>query len=164
MTISERPPAQSISPRPPDLEQARYGLAIGSLGLVFDPLLKYEVVKHLAVCRVPMTVDGFEGVCNHRGQLIPVFDLQRFLFDRKTQGSVFVILDEGSRALALRLAQYPRLLGKLETTARALFLQQQRLPEPLDPCILHFYQAEDRFWLELDVEAFFSRLKVFFKN
>ncbi len=135
----------------------RYGFKCKHLGLVLEESCGQEVFKDIQICPIPLTNNWFEGVFNLRGSLIPVFDLKLLLFDEKTLGKLFIVIDSGKDTIALRLDYYPELLteifpsdceiGKLENIA---------VPHSIENYILQIFQHQSDYWLEFDKHSFFT--------
>ena len=75
--------------------QSRLGLMIGQDRYLVKLEDAGEIVPVPAMTSVPLTADWFRGVCNLRGSLHSVTDLNRF------GGGTFTVLDRDSRLLAL---------------------------------------------------------------
>ena len=75
--------------------QSRLGLMIGQDRYLVKLEDAGEIVPVPTMTSVPLTADWFRGVCNLRGSLPSVTDLNRF------GGGTFTVLDRDSRLLAL---------------------------------------------------------------
>lgn len=79
------------------IEDARYGLALRNV---------QEVLRAVAITRLPSAPSAIEGVINLRGQLAPVFNLRRRfgLPEKNVEPSEqFIIAWAGDRTVALRV-------------------------------------------------------------
>ena len=83
--------------------ETRYGFRIGHIGLLMDPDVKSELVNRIPIAAMPNVAPFLLGLMNVRGNLVPVFDLNRLLelgmSDEK--GTLVLIVDKGDRALGL---------------------------------------------------------------
>jgi twitching motility protein PilI len=76
-------------------KEARLGFLVGQNRYLVRLEEAGEIVPVPAMTRVPLTKDWFRGVCNLRGSLHVVADLNRF------SGGAFTTIDRESRMLAL---------------------------------------------------------------
>ena len=142
-----------INSNPQD-EELRYGFSIGSLNFVYHADIACELIKGFTIYPVPNTPLWMLGLINLRGNLIPVFNLERY-FDFKEQPNehnLLLVLGKGDKAIAFQIKKYPELLKNL-TPLKTL----PKLITKLDGYVLAACQAEE-IWLELDKESFFTML------
>jgi twitching motility protein PilI len=138
-----------------NLASLRYGFTIGSLNFIYNADIACELIKGAAIYSVPNTPVWLLGLINLRGGLVPVFNLEKY-FDFKeenNQHGLLLVLGKGEKAVAFQLKKYPQLLNNL-TPLETL----PKLIPKLDGFILAAYQEEEKIWLELDKEKFFSTL------
>ena len=90
----------------------RYGVRVGTLGLLVPQGVLSEVAEHRPVFPIPYTAPWFEGVCNNRGDVVPVFNLHRLLeFDtdcHDRDNDLLLMIGQQEFAVALRIYDYPR--------------------------------------------------------
>lgn len=137
-----------------DHESLRYGFVIGSLNFIYDIHTPCELLKAVCVYSVPNTPEWMLGLINLRGGLVPVFNLESY-FDFKEEvdkHKLLLVLGKGEKAVAFQIKSYPQLLKNLT--------KLEAIPK-LIPKIEGYVQAayqEEKVWLELDKDKFFSAL------
>ncbi len=132
----------------------RHGFSVAGCHLLLQPYTYAEVVKRAQVCAIPNTPRWFLGFINHRGEVVPVYDLAGYLGisdAAAAQDSCLLLLDRQPESVALRLPSLPQ--GVVDP-------QQVAGDEPLDvPVQLADYcraqyHYQDKIWLEFDHQAF----------
>jgi twitching motility protein PilI len=143
----------------------RYGVRICGIGLLIGARVQSEFILPLPVSRVPNTPDWFAGLMNLRGALVPVFDLEALVgvgedaLQSTVAGSrpLFLVLDRGERAAALKIRRFPQTLSGLKPLD-----EMPPAPSPLDECVGDAFVEDGSAWLEFDhvrlFEAFSWRL------
>ena len=84
-------------------ESVRYGFMVGGTALLLEPETPCEVMDRERVSRLPYTPQWFVGLVNVRGNLVPIFDLER-LYAEDHQGGAssarqryFLVVDRDER-------------------------------------------------------------------
>lgn len=139
-------------------EQFFHVFHLGAQGFLLEPGTPAEMTELPPMTRLPFSAPWFEGLVNFRGDLLPVFDPQRFLFPDIGPGRgryLLVLGDEAGRA-ALRADQ-----------VQALMITAEQMLTPCDPPALNEpaidlvlgarRYGEDTF-LQLDLERLLERL------
>lgn len=133
----------------------RHGVKIGSYSMLLPDGVVSEVVKGASIYPVPKTRSWVKGLINLRGNLIPVFDLERYLEPGATSGSsTLLVIDKGENALALMVEGFPRVANVNQPVGHTSL----PLPEAIRDHLKGAYIENDDMWLELDVAAFFHGL------
>lgn len=140
-------------------ELPRYGYRTGGFGFLIDPRQGSEVVQTGAIGPLPGAAPYVTGLLNLRGNVVPVFDLDRlFAIDTAAshagnEASLALVLDKGERAVAVALTDFPvRLTGLRPLDALP------SLPGQLAPYVGRAYSADAGVWVEFDHEGFFLQL------
>lgn len=135
----------------------RYGFRVGNIGLLIASQTPSEVIAQLPIYPLPNTAPWFQGLGNLRGDLVPVYDLER-LFGLQSN-------DQGERHLLI--------LGKAEKTVGIIIRglpQAQRLddthemsnlpplPEHLEGYVSKAYANNQEVWRDFEHEGFFKAL------
>jgi twitching motility protein PilI len=150
----------------PEEADVRYAIRIGDIGLLIGARVPTEFVLPVPVSRVPNTPDWFAGVMNLRGAILPLFDLEAMLgTDRNAvqtppvagEHLLYLVLDRGERAAALKIHGFPQALRGLEPLAAL-----PPVPAPLDTCVSQAMFGNGFAWFEFDhlrlFETFSQRL------
>jgi twitching motility protein PilI len=144
----------TLEKQPPSKNKVRYGFQIGNLNFVYGLKISCELLRNSSIYSLPNTPKWMLGLINLRGNLVPVFDLEEY-FDFETladQHQLLLVLGKAEKAVAFRVKHYPQLLDNL--------IQEAIIPKVM-PKIENFIIAafsDQKIWLELDKEKFFSRL------
>ncbi|WP_415886335.1 chemotaxis protein CheW [Neptuniibacter sp. QD37_6] len=142
----------------PSIHQIRHGFEIGSYQLLISELTRAEVVKAPSICLTPSTPDWFAGFMNHRGEMVPVYDLNRYLeiLDGKTAPQSWVLLiDDHPKTVGVLLTQPP------QSITDPVLLDQAcgDLPDVIRQAAGQVYEHQDRHWVEIDHHRLFLALK-----
>ena len=134
----------------------RHGIKVGSYSLLLPDGVVSEVVRGASVYPVPKTSGWVKGLINLRGNLIPVFDLVKYLEPGSSSGSpsTLIVIDKGENALALMVEGLPRVANVNQPVGHTSL----PLPAALRNHLKGAYIENDDMWLELDVAAFFRSL------
>lgn len=132
-----------------------YGFRVGNLGLLTLPEGHSECLRDHRIYSVPNTQRWFRGVINLRGDLIPVFDLDRLLFseNKAVTRRIILILDKGEYAVGILVREYPCAIDGL----RPLF-PLPAMPRLIKGYCLKAYKAQGSIWMEFNHRSFFSSL------
>lgn len=141
----------------------RHGFRVGFLQLMLQSQLRAEVVPMGQVCPIPDTPDWFIGFINHRGDVVPVYDLAASLGLEATErkSGWLLLLDEAPHTAAVLLAEPPQGVADPELMPAA---GQQPYPALLQGISQQQYQHQNSLWFELDHHAYFAAQKQRFHN
>jgi twitching motility protein PilI len=135
----------------------RYAIRVGDIGLLIGARVPTEFVLPVPVSRVPNTPDWFAGLINLRGAILPVFDIESMVnvdhdsaqLSAPVGRLLFLVLDRGERAAALKIHGFPQALNGLTPLDEA-----PPLPAPLDVCVSNAMVENDvendSVWFEFD--------------
>lgn len=137
-----------------DNKNIRYGYKLCDLNLLIEHSIPCEIVRNFSIYPIPNTPDWIHGLINHRGNLIPVFDLHR-LWSLKQQEETrpLVIFDSGSQYVAIYLDAYPVALD-IDNATEASFEQTSNIPSELSLFIKSIYSIDKTIWSEVDFRGF----------
>ena len=137
-------------------EVTSHGVLVGNIGLLLPRQEVSELVKNLAICRLPNTSAWFSGVTSLRGNMIPVFDLH-VLFDIAHHGIErrTIVVGQGERAVAFWVDQMPRLVA---LSSDDLMSDAPSLPQLMAEQYENYYLREGQIWVDWNVDGFFSSL------
>jgi len=140
-------------------EVPRYGYRAGGFGFLVDPKHGSEVVQTGAIGALPRGGAYIAGLLNLRGNVVPVFDLDRLFgtgsggAETRREAPLALVLDKGERAVAIALSDFPLRLTQLRALD-ALPL----LPQQLERYVERAYMTDTGVWLEFNHEGFFLSL------
>ena len=81
-----------------------HAFRLGRHWFLLPPALPAELIPALPTARLPFTRPGFLGLANHRGDLIPIYDLAVWLDGEAATGSgYFLILGQREARAGLRI-------------------------------------------------------------
>jgi len=132
----------------------RYGFKVGNFGFILADRGKAEVTDQLAVCPIPNTPIWFSGMINVRGNLVPVFDLKKYLnINDEQHAERLLIIGQGTKAVSLLIEQLPEVVE-----VNNLATDMPPLPPILQPYTRKVYFYNQVIWLDLDYDEFFTEL------
>ena len=132
----------------------RYGFKIGDFGFILADNEKAEIVDQLAVCPMPNTPVWFKGMINVRGNLVPVFDLKKYLDMKDEQPARrLLIIGQGAKAASLLIDELPEVVEFSKLAA-----DMPPLPPILQTCTRKVYLYNQFIWLDLDFSGIFTEL------
>jgi purine-binding chemotaxis protein CheW len=99
------------------------GFEVGGILYAMDIRRVREIVRPMPVLELPQLPAAVIGVCDHRGDVVPVIDLRR-RFAVKPKGRErdvrWVIVTRGTRLIGLIVDRVTEVFGTLETESREL--------------------------------------------
>jgi twitching motility protein PilI/purine-binding chemotaxis protein CheW len=134
------------------------GLRLGSFGIVLEPDALYEIIEHARLSPFPGVSKIFRGIINHRGNVVPVYDLSEItgVIPDSWERSRLMMLNTGQEAVALVIFELPfqitpRVPVALEEIENvpAIFLDHTR----------QAYRESGKLWLSLQYDTFFAALR-----
>ncbi len=141
----------------PAATSVRYGFRLANLGLLIAPQTHSEVLEPLAIFPLPNTPSWFLGLCNLRGNIVPVYDLEGvFKMQGDDQEKRYLMVlgkAEQSVGLLIRGLPQPQMLDMDQVMAN-----QPPLPERLREFAANAYMIDQQVWVEFDHKAFFQSL------
>jgi chemotaxis signal transduction protein len=143
---------------PSDIRQIRHGFEIGSYSLLISEQTRAEVAKSPSICAIPSTPDWFSGFINHRGETVPVYDLNKYLqvLDEKADDQDWVLLiDDHPNTVGVLLKRPPQSITDPELLNEAV----TGLPEIFEKAVFQVYGHKDHKWFEIDHRRLFLALK-----
>lgn len=157
-TFALSEPKQVLTPAVASATWLRgHAFNVGAFHLVVDTSRHpCEVYEDLPLCRLPQSPPYLVGMANQRGNIVPVFDLNRLLgytSDAKTR----YVLVVGSRdsAVGLQITSLPK---RVAIAAHERITTALPVPERLGPHIREFYQQHDQMFADWDIQGFMASL------
>ncbi len=150
------PPGVTASIATAERQRARYGFRVGGIGLLVGQDTVSEVMEQTPVYPLPNTPSWMLGLVNLRGNLVPVFDLKRFLEledGADLEKRRLLILDQSDKAVGVLIDGLPRVANTSHT-----LLRLPPLPAVLQAHVAKAYVQDNLVWLEFDHQGFFRAL------
>lgn len=134
------------------------GLRLGSFGLLLEADALYEIIENVRLSPFPGVSRIFRGIINHRGNVVPVYDLSEITGAAQDswERSRLIMLNTGQESVALLIFELP-------------FQITPRVPVPLEdiknvPDIFlehtrQAYRENGKLWLSLQHDSFFTALR-----
>jgi len=132
------------------------GFEVGGILYAVDIRRVREIVRPLPVLELPQLPVAVIGVCDHRGDVVPVIDLRRrFAVTPKgrERDVRWVIVTRGTRLIGLVVDRVTEVFGTLESESREL---PQLADDEATRVIRGAYAHAGRLVFVLDVEALTS--------
>ena len=140
-----------------DAARPLHGFKVGNLGLLLPTNTVSELFQDLAYCRLPNTPAALVGMANVRGDIVPLFDLNK-LFRMPAGGKhhwrFLIVRNEDEEAVGIRVEGLPT---RLTLSTRNKLKTLPLLPESLRPHVRACYQL-DNIWVEWDIFSCFGQL------
>jgi twitching motility protein PilI len=151
-------PVGSVDPMPPETEiEAVFSIRIGALGFLISTATYCEVLDKVQVSALPNVHPWLSGLLNLRGNLVPVFDLQRAFGQEPSEAKkrrLFAI-DRGEKAVAVWIDNFPEIkdMASLQT-----LIDPPVLPAVLQRFVIGSYAQNGQIWLTVKLEDLFKAL------
>lgn len=135
--------------------QARHGFRVDGFGILVPGGTSGEVLENHVVYPVPRTAGWFSGLCNVRGNIVPVYDLPGLLGVERPAGRTrrVLVLGAGESAAGFEIDALPAAVQTGEPLA-----SRPPLPPALGEHVTATYAWADEVWLEVDLESFLLSL------
>lgn len=135
----------------------RYGFRVGGARFLHDLSLGVELVDMQRLYELPNAGEGFAGLVNLRGNLVPVFDLKPLLGEETAEPDkqMLLVIGTGDHAAALAIDGNPE---RVTLDAADRVDEASRVPELLRDRLRGLYARAGQTWMEPDYEALFEAL------
>lgn len=136
--------------------QQREGFRIGDLGLMIRYEDGSELIDIPQVYALPNAPDWFPGVANLHGTLVPVFDLAQYFGVHHAPDAkrMLLVLAHGADAAGVVIDGLPLRL-RFDSSEKA---DDAPIPTALEGCVAQTYWADERTWMDLQVNALLNKL------
>lgn len=154
-----------FAPSPPDDAEAtessvstpgtRHGFRVDGFGILVPEGTSGEVLENHVVFPVPRTAAWFAGLCNVRGNIVPVYDLPGLMGGDRPPGRTtrVLVIGTGERAAGFEIDSLPAAVQAGEPLT-----SRPPLPPTLSDHVTAAYAWADEVWLEVDIESFLLSL------
>lgn len=146
-----------------DLEQLeernlRYGFKAANYHFLIPKNLASEVIPMNQICVLPNTDSNILGVINLRGNLVPVFDLERVISGKDTDSryTYLFIIGSSDDIAAVPINELP---ASIDLEHLQFDIQSsQKLPEHLTDFTQNICKENDNYWYEMNFIQWFSSI------
>ena len=137
--------------------RVRYGVWLDRIGLLIPLHTQSEVIDNVPIYPLPNTTVWFSGLCNLRGNIIPIYDLESLFGFRKgvPEKHYLLILDKGEKAVGIltKVLPQPHLLGN-----NLIMLNRPPMPQSLEAHVSTAYIIDQQVWFDFNHESFFNAI------
>jgi twitching motility protein PilI len=135
-------------------DQVSYGFRVGDIGLLISTSTTSEVFEPLPASALPNTVDGFVGLCNLRGNIIPVYKIETLFHTQENSAEArkLLVLGKNNFALGILISGLPQALQFNDTH---IMSELPPIPGWFAEYVPRAYLKDERVWLDFDHDRFF---------
>ena len=135
-------------------KQIRYGFKIVNLNFILDSSIPTEIITKYTIHPIPKTPGWIRGLINHRGNLVPVFDLYKyFKIEKPDIDQPLILFDSNEHMVGIFTDAYPIAL-ELESLTPSPYTSLDQFPDLMKNHISDSYNVDDNQWHELDLRKF----------
>ena len=155
LTQFDPPEGLLLGDSPVAQDEVRYGFRAAGLAFLIPARQGSEVVPMPGIAAIPNAPRGLKGMFNLRGNLVPVFDLERALDleTAKQDNPMLLVVGKTEEAAGILVDGYPKPLTGLRPV-QAL----PQLPTLLGRHVAQGYVDGTELWLELDQKGLLEEL------
>lgn len=144
-----------------DAGDIRHGFIVSEYRFILQAGTHCEIAARQDICSIPGCPSWFAGFINHRGNVVPIYDLELYFNEGKVR-------EKPNRdAWFLLLGTHPSTAGfiieSIPSIVTAPTLEDSSENEGIPPFLVPFIHAkwhhDERFWYEIDHNALLEHLK-----
>lgn len=144
-----------------NLSETRFHeFSVGDLNILISDQHSPEILEDDVVYPMLLTPDWVIGACNVRGEIIPIFDLEKIIYPEisvaKPANYKTLILHEGTNAIGLPLFKLPKLIHLDKDDCINNYTM---FPDLIKPHIKEIYKRKHKIWILIDFSSFLLFLK-----
>lgn len=157
--IDEAPAEESVVDAIQLYQPARQrGLRLGAFGILLEADAVYEIVEHARISPLPCVTSVFKGIINHRGNVVPVYELFEMTgIEAGTwERNRLLLLNDGRESVGLVVTELPyQIAPQITATPENL----ANIPDLFIEHTQQAYRESGVVWLLLRHDTFFSALR-----
>jgi chemotaxis signal transduction protein len=154
--LSQKIEVESTFAEEAQVDDVRYVVDISNLSLILPQGILSELVEVPQYAILPLMPEKVVGLCNLRGNLVPVFDLHKHLGVGKDSSDRYLIaLGAGEGVVGILLESLPYMIRESDCIPTK---QMPSLPKKLEDYISGAFKKEGQVLVEYDHDAFFASL------
>jgi len=143
---------------PHQIKADHYAYRLGELAFFLPEDVLTEIIESVDITFVPLMPKTVLGLCNVRGNLVPVFDLHGFLdMQRTKQDKHLLCIGVGDNMVGVLLDEMPFRVNLSECKALSTV---PTLPSVIQSYVSQVYEKDNLLFLDYQHEAFFDSLFV----
>lgn len=153
-------PFEGLGKLEEDIKHLRYGIDICNQNLLFDKTILCEATINSGVHPVPNVPKWISGMINLRGNLIPVFQIDKFLTDSKEQlknNKIVFVIGQGADAVGLLISELP-VAVEIDEENIDTITPPADTPEIFTDSVNAAYEVDEKVWLEIDIDTVINNL------
>lgn len=133
-----------------------YGITIGDYHFLLETSIYCEVIDYKEPAKLPNTPNHFLGLCNLRGNLIPVYQFPDFQANNKKNNKRYIfIIDKKEKCAAIALSGLPQRCDLKGINQGALKATKLSL---ISDCSSACYEYAGKTWHLINTNKLFSLL------
>ncbi len=133
-----------------------YGFKINDIGLLLDADVRSEVVNNAVITPIPLMPACIKGLCNVRGNLVPVYDLyEKFGFTKPAStidNRKILVLDENQDMAAIEIDE---MVTTLEFDEQDMQKEVTTDNDLVNQLITYIYNDNGNYWFGFDHKRMF---------
>ncbi len=133
-----------------------YGFKVNDIGLLLDADIRSEVINHSAITPIPLMPKCIKGLCNVRGNLVPVYDLYEKFGLSKTESTIdnkkILVLDENQDMAGIEIDE---MITTLEFDEQDMQNGIKTDNEIINQLITYSYKENGNNWFGFDHKQMF---------
>lgn len=132
-----------------------HGYSVSGLGLLLPEGTVGEVFDNLPLCKLPNTSEWLHGMASQRGKVVPIFDLAKIFglkLNNEQATRKYFLIGQREKTMGILIDEMP---VRIFLGAEDRLSSAPPLPAILQPFVNACYQAENRIWVDWDVDNFF---------
>lgn len=142
---------------PEVLPVLRHGFKFGNRRLLHDLGTSFEMVEPLPIFRLPNTPNWLLGLSNLRGNMLPVFDIAKYLgevpLNREKQ--MQLVVGSGNNAVGIMI---DGVLEQVGLDDELPVSELKDVPNIIKPFIEAAYRYRGEIWLQVNFDSMFHEL------
>lgn len=136
----------------------RRGVLFGDFGLLLKADVVYEIIEQARITPIPGVMPVFKGIVNHRGNIVPVYDLNELVKNKTLQWerNRLIILNAGKQSVALFLYDLPVQVSPVVNVQEN---EVTHIPEVVRQNSSGIYRLDGVLWFDLKSDDLFHTLR-----
>ncbi len=134
-----------------------YGFKLNELQLLLDANVRSEVLNQVTITPIPLMPKFIKGLCNVRGNLVPVYDLyEKFGLDKSARvdsTKQVLVLDENKNMAAIEIDE---MITSLEFDEQDMQTDIYSQNEQFNQLITYSYKHNDDHWYGFNHKKLFQ--------